>query len=546
MDEELKSLGLPTSFGMRKRTHFQPRKKSQQNSRPLNQEFKVKGTEKAEEKPVEEKKVYVPITIERTPLKQIGPFPPPPSDSSFDIKCPISQELKMATHTKRVTAIATNYSGSHIYTGSDDCVVKYWNFNTLEIGNMEPAVNLFLENVYQVNSIDAVDDGHLVMFATGAAEAQLFDHTGLRKGQTMRGDMYIDDKSNTTGHTCEILRAQFKPRDGSEFATVSRDGTLRFWDTEKLNKQKCVIKLSFRGGPCNQGKAMAYKPDGSGAFVTACDPSVRFYVQNVNNIFSTPQIKIPAPANVGAVAAANDCVHVAGRLEEEGDVLIWDIRNPNKPVFSFLADSNVTSLSFSPNSQYVLIPEIVHPKSRQGGSVQLLNIYTQKIEHRIWLPTGVGARTVLWHPELNQIIIGCEDGNTRVLFDSEISKNGAITVLEKGIKLKTETDDAIIGQLTPQLLDPEYERVIKGFWYPFVDEEKRKKRAAALPKAPLWGVGHHGQIAIHPLQAQLAELNQVDEPDDTDVVESIRARSKLAELKYFTNVTQNKEIDGEA
>lgn len=117
--------------------------------------------------------------------------------------------------------------------------------------------------------------------------------------------------------------------------------------------------------------------------------------------------------------------------------------------------------------------------------------------------------------------------------------------LQKGLIIKNETDDAYIGEVIPRLVDPENERVIRGFWFKYTSPEIRAKRQAAAPKAPLWGEGHHGQLAVHPVQAELAELDQIDVPDNTDILDALKSRSKLAESKYFTNITEYRPEDDE-
>lgn len=557
MEDELKSLGF-SEFGMRKRSHFQPRGKNQNKSstsRPLDKNFNVGNQKKntqSRQEPVQEeeeqiasksftdKTVYVKVGGERALLKQIGPFP----ENLEDQKFPVSQELTINAHKKRVTTIAANISGTQIYTGSDDCTVRYWAFPHMNPIQQEPKVNLNLNGVYKINSIDVSDDDQLIMFTTGSPEIQLFNETGLKKGETRRGDMYVYDKSHTFGHTHEVTCAQFKPYDKDQFASISEDGSIRFWDTNKLQDSKLFIRLNGKGESLNPGKYLVYSPDGGGIYTVANDYSIKFWNPDVPNILSIPQLKIRTPNRISTIAVASDGYHVAGRLEDEGFVLMYDIRNTNQAVFTFEADSNLSSICFSPDSKQILVPEIVHPRSRYGGSVQIVDVTTGKAEDesRVWFPTSVGARCIKWHEKTNQIIVGCEDGAVRVLFDKKISHGGAITTLEKGFTVKRESDEAIIGQMTPELIDPEVERIINGFWFPFTAEEIREKRSTALPKAPLWGDGHHGQIATHPFQVQLKELNQIEEPDNQDIVEALRSRNKDAQVKYFTRVQHRRKI----
>lgn len=42
--------------------------------------------------------------------------------------------------------------------------------------------------------------------------------------------MYIIDMANTRGHVASINDGKWHPKDESQFATASQDGTVRIWD----------------------------------------------------------------------------------------------------------------------------------------------------------------------------------------------------------------------------------------------------------------------------------------------------------------------------
>lgn len=552
--DDLDSLGF-TQFG-KKRTHFQPRGKKQQNnnsnSRPFNNpsffgtQAQPKKERQAPTNNQEQTFSVVADDTERQLKKQIGPIP-----SKLPIpKFPTSQELTIQCHPKRVLALASDLLGNHFYTGSDDGSIRYWSFGKLNAADPLPSVDMRINNIFKVNSIDATDDGKLVMVASASPEITFYNEVGLKREETRRGDMYLYDRSRTYGHTHEVLAVQFKPHDPSEFLSISVDGSIRIWSIEDLKTQKTYIRLNQKNEPHNPGRDAKYNPEGTGVYGVATDNSIRFWATNQVNVFSDPQLRIPTPDKVVALAIAQDGIHIAGRLEQLGEVLLYDIRNPSKPVFTFEADSNLTSIVFSPDSKFIAVPEIVHPRSRQGGSIQFVSVDKSEEDgyemgqclhsNRVWFPTGIGVRTMIWNEHLNQIICGCEDGTARVLFDKNLSRNGAIKTLEKGVKVKKDLDSAVIAQLTPQLVDPETERVYDGYYYPFPDPSIRDRRSAALPKAPLYGEGHHGQLATHPFQAQLRELNQIEEADNQDIIEALKSRNHEAKMKYFTKVSQKR------
>jgi hypothetical protein len=269
---------------------------------------------------------------------------------------------------------------------------------------------------------------------------------------------------------------------------------------------------------------------GDGLFVCANDGTVAYFDEGQSSV----AMKLDCRDVMASIDARDHFVVV--RSEAEGRVVLFDARNADSPIWSFRCSSSVQSVGLSPDGAIVLACEMVSREAVCGGGIRLISVADGVEQEQVMFPAGVGGRCCQWNRATNQIAVGCSDGITRVLFDCRLSRNGVLLSLEHGIAVKNETDEAAVGQLVPQLVDPETERVIGGFWFPFTDAAKRDKRAAQEPKAPLWGEGHHGQIATAPLQVQLKELYHEDEPDDTDIVESLRARNKAAEAKYFTSV----------
>lgn len=506
MDDELAWSGLPTGFGKaRPVRNNHPKKQRDKNSR------------------------YMEMTPARPEMAQIGPNP---LLSSHIPRFPTATEYQVIGHGKIVTALAFDKSGNRMFSGSADCTVKYWNFAGMKVTNTAPEVSIELDSAYEITGID--HNGELVLVSVNAPEISLFDSKGLKKGSTRRGDMYLYDLRKTYGHVAPVSAVAFCPNDRGVFASCSADGTVRIWDVKKLNEQKMLFRIGQKGGSRIPVHALAWKED----TVFACgDDSCMHVFENDQHV-----TEIALPETMVQVATYRNRL-IATRSSSK--VYVWDTRNPERALIEVSSRSTTASLSFSPDGGSLLIPEMVQRQSIFGGSLRIFGIEEKCDIDEVMLPRGVGARCAKWHENTNQIAIGCSDGITRVTFDPTISKKGVLLSLAKGIARKTETDNAVVGSLIPRLVDPETERVITvegtGFWFPYSDAEKRDKRAAQEPKAPIWGEGHHGQIATHPRQAQLRELQQVDEPDDGDIVESLRARQREAEVRYFTSVRDQRE-----
>jgi WD40 repeat protein len=515
MEEEIKDVGLPEQFGRKKSSRGKSRR--------------IFGTKKGAERDAQPDAQTNELRIQQSVSSAVGPEPAETGSPRF----PTTQEYQILGHTKSVTALCFNSAGSRLYTGGSDPSIKYWSFPSLNILDTHPDVSIEIQSSYDIASVDVTPDGQYILVASGTPQATIFDSKGLRKGETKRGDMYLYEVRQTIGHIAALVGAFFCPTTASLFATASKDGTVRFWDFLNLEKHKTLFKLGQHGGVRNPANSIRWTRDGSGVWVSGSDPCVRFFTETeAGSVFELMD-----------VAKAIDIQDNMLATRFETSLALWDWRQTDRPVWTYETRSDTGCVRFSPDYSMLVVPESVHRGSIHGGSLVFIDVETGQCTEEVMFPASVGARSCEWSGVTNQIAVGCTDGVTRVLYDPRISKAGVMLSLEKGITVKVETDEAVIGSLTPRLIDPETERVIRGFWFPYSDPEKRDRRAAAEPKAPLWGEGHHGRIAVHPLQAKLKELGQVDVPDDGDVVEALRARNREAKLKYFTSVKKNEEDD---
>lgn len=480
--------------------------------------------------------IAVPYEGKRRILKEIGPQLP---KREVQPNFPVTQEFHVGQNEKGITSIKVNESGFKFYTGCEYSTVCYYDLSSMHADGIKCLTSIQLDETYSIIDIDCTQDESLIAIASGSPIFRLFDQKGLKKSESRRGDMYVYDTTNTWGHTAAVTSLQFRPGYANQLATCSADGTLRFWTTNHLEQHNMIYRLGQQGGVRYPGHAMRWSADGNGVFVVANDSTLAYYDNAGHSRSATLTIRLP---NIGgAIAVSNNGFHVATRELTTKGVQMWDIRSPNEPLWNILSDSRGHAMYFSPSGENLLIGESIVKQSKKGGSIKIVSTLNGELLDEVLMSSGVGVNCLSWHQKNNQIYAGCSDGITRILFDRELSKKGALRALENGISFRRETDDAVIGQLIPKFVDPETERVIHGFWFPFTDQETREKRQRAAPVAPLWGEGFRGRIAIHPVQRELEELGAVDKPDDTDIIESIRRHHKGDEIGYFTKVRETEE-----
>jgi len=66
---------------------------------------------------------------------------------------------------------------------------------------------------------------------------QVYDRDGRTKGEFVRGDMYIRDMRNTSGHLSGLTAAEWHPHKRHTVLSASEDGSLRIWDVTNFKKQ---------------------------------------------------------------------------------------------------------------------------------------------------------------------------------------------------------------------------------------------------------------------------------------------------------------------
>lgn len=183
MDDELRKMGLPTQFGKPSRPILNRKESHKRNH---NKGFQQKKRQESTEDSIQklEEKVAVPVSIERNLLVQLGPEPPnPPYIPEF----PVSQEFQITPDQKKpISAIVSDESGNKYYTGCSDCSVNYWNLAGMSSKGDKAEVRIELPLSTDISALDVVPNGNLLLVGNGTPELKLFDHKGLKKGETKR------------------------------------------------------------------------------------------------------------------------------------------------------------------------------------------------------------------------------------------------------------------------------------------------------------------------------------------------------------------------
>jgi len=435
------------------------------------------------------------------------------TDLSQEIPC--SHEVLMKGHKKSITAIALDPKGVRMLTGSNDYNVRMWDFN-----GMNKSMNSFrILEPYEGQPINALSynvEGSEYLVCTMGAQARIYDRDGRDVLETVKGDQYINDLSNTRGHTAMIRDGQWNPMNKNVFVTCSIDSSVRIWDTtikkigiEQQLPHKTIIKCRNLGGKKTGCSACTYDASGNLLAVSCDDGSIQLFSAKSHYGRAEHNVQNAHAPQAGATSMCffRDGTKLLTR-GADNTMKIWDIRNFKKPLnawYDLLNTDLHTQVSLSPNEQYILTGTSIAKKDDNG----LVLFYDSTTFDKVGQLTISQASVirVQWHSALNQIFVGSSDQNIHVLCDPKKSVRGALLCINKQErKSRPEDIDYMPDIRTPHAL-------------PSMKEENRNKKKrldkirqdpllTKKPELPIQGPGKGGKTGGPGTVTQFIMLTQ--------------------------------------
>ncbi|XP_046405941.1 gastrulation defective protein 1 homolog [Ischnura elegans] len=371
-----------------------------------------------------------------------------------DTWIPVSEELSLQHGHKAVLALAADPAGARLATGSIDYEVRFWDFAGMDASlqsfrTMQPCDN------HPIKTLQYSMTGDHILVVSGNAQAIVLDRDGLEVAQCSKGDQYITDMARTKGHVGTLNGGAWNPRVKDEFITCSIDGTCRVWTTDQAHCHKSVIKTRAQNGLKSIPTTCTYNRDGKYISLACLDGSIQLWDTRRPCIKPSQVVRNAHKCNEDITSI---CFSYGGYLlgsrSLDSTLKIFDVRlfkDPVNTASDLFCRYAVTNCTFSPNDRMLITGTSVAERGGHG-KVHFFDCTSFEKVNEINVPDTHAIRT-LWHPKLNQIMVGTGNGTVKVYYDGARSFRGAKLCAAK-TKKKSKQVEVVAAQqiITPHAL----------------------------------------------------------------------------------------------
>ncbi|KDN39086.1 WD40 repeat-like protein [Tilletiaria anomala UBC 951] len=473
----------------------------------------------------------------------LGPEP----EEGVQSELPISHEAVLKDHNKVVSALDIDAAGARIATGGYDYDVKLWDF-----GGMTSALRPFKtfepNGSYSVHDLKWSPSGNELLVVSGTSQPKVYTRDGQDGYVYKKGDVYIRDMKQTSGHVAELSCGDWHPHTANTFLTASADSSIRLWDVEDRAKQKTVIvvKSKERGTRTRITKAK-FSHDGRYIAATCLDGALHFWATNSN--FSRPSASLEGAhtrntETTGLAWSADGHSVVTRGGSGDETVKLWDMRSLKRAVAiaEDLPNNHAeTDVIFSLDERTILTGTSAQgnmeassvTSTASSGSVNVLSRLDLSLQRQISIsttdsPPGAGTSIVRlqWQPKINQLFCSTSTGAIHVFYSPEKSARGALLAVGKAPRRRRDVEDYFISAPADGG-DQMLQITVSGDGGTMVGRSAASKRrkleksradpqATRMPERPLQGPGRGGRIGAaatqHVVQNIYRDITRDEDP----------------------------------
>ncbi|XP_059500989.1 WD repeat-containing protein 70 isoform X4 [Stegostoma tigrinum] len=432
-------------------------------------------------------------------------------------RIPDSHEITLTHGKKTVSALGLDPSGARLVSGGYDYEVKLWDFAGMD-ASLQAFRSLQPCECHQIKSLQYSSTGDVILCVAGSAQAKVLDRDGFQ------------------GHTAMLNSGVWHPKIKEEFVTCSNDGTVRTWDMNTEKKHKSIFKPRSVQGKRVIPTTCVYSRDGKLIAAACQDGSIQIWDRNLNvhTKFHNRQAHVPG-SDTSCLSFSYDGNTLASRGGDD-TIKSWDMRNFRNPLNVASGLPNIfpmTDCCFSPDDKLLVTGTSVK-RGQENGKLVFFHRETFQKLYEIEV-TDASVIRCLWHPKLNQIMVGTGNGLAKVYYHPVKSQRGAklcvVKTKRKAKQSQTVTQEYVITpHALPMFREPRQKSTRKQLEKDRLDPVKSHK-----PEPPVSGPGRGGRVGTHggTLSSFIVKNIALDKTDDSNPREAILRHAKEAEQNPY-------------
>ncbi|VDM97412.1 unnamed protein product [Thelazia callipaeda] len=457
----------------------------------------------------------------------------------------------------QVSALAFDQQGMKFATGGYDYMVNLFEFQRMDSG-LKPSRELMPCECHVINGLAFNSNGERLLIASGYAQIRILDRQGKQWAETIRGDQYLVDASNSKGHTGSVNACCWHPVIKTEFLSCSDDGTLRIWSTDDykeithcINKQRKVIKTKNVAGKRAVPTACCYSPDGKYLAAGCNDGSIQIWKHGSLYVNTAYLNRTAHTAPVTSLQFSPNSKRILSR-SLDGTLKLWELqafKTPCHVIENLNTDFIGTDCGFSPHGEIVYTGTSFDTDNQSDGMLIFYDSTSFELVYQIRYPK-LSCFRVCWQPKINQILVGLSDGSLHLYYDSVNSSKGALSCVSRPIRRarmqEVIREELVLSPLTLEMFQPrgeEGEEKEVTSWrikkYLRMKDNKLRPDFRKPADMPMSGPSSGGRVAasggtLHSYIAkQVGTKRNRDFLADTDVRASILRHAEEAEKNPY-------------
>ena len=388
---------------------------------------------------------------------------PPSVLDSFHL--PISHSLAIPASTKSTPALSISLNHTRLATGSLNSQLRLYDFNSTTAA-FDPHLTLTPTDGQPVHCCRFGGEERLLCSGSGAT-IHMYDREGRVLLETVRGDGYLLDQSNTKGHTaavCDIrwLRGGSGAGVGGDsvFGSCGRDGVVRLWDVSWKSGRECKEVVKMRGGGGRAGGGMAVSSlcfNHSGELlVAACTDGAARVFHRAGMRWSERQLVKAVTGSSGVTSEwISDCRLMSDDrrllMRSREAITMHDLRMPREPLgrVALGGQHEQADMALSPDEKVLLATidgslaflstaaasTATQPSASTTSSSSSVAPLSSSLSLLSLLPLSPRPLIrVLYPAALNQIFVSSATGSVHCLYNPTLSHKGILLSATRPVK----------------------------------------------------------------------------------------------------------------